>query len=236
MKSSRKSADVEAVQLRAKTCFDSVTVDLSSDTDEPSPMSADMTSEPGSQDEPFTRVNGVSEIEPLPVRNKDTSRNSHTSPTALSRPLHNNQHAATPQVRKESTSRSTSAIHSTNVTSSTPVKKTPLIPSEKNYPIPVSPIHYHESPVTHQSNSYMDLLCEDEDSSTQNLSTLLSSAIRKSYDVEPPQVAQHIEKPPKASAILCPDCALYKARNEDLEERLNELEDKCQCKHFYLFF
>ena len=82
----------------------------------------------------------------------------------------------------------------------------------------------------------MDLLCEDEDSSSQNLSTLLSSAIRKSYDVESPQVAQHIEKPPKASAILCPDCALYKARNEELQERLNELEDKCQCKYFYLFF
>ena len=79
----------------------------------------------------------------------------------------------------------------------------------------------------------MDLLCEDEDSSTQNLSTLLSSAIRQPYDVESPQGAESIEKPPKASANSCPDCALYKARNEELEAPLNDPEDKCQCKGFY---
>lgn len=199
-------------------------------------MSADTTSDPGgNQDDSSSRANGISEMEVLPVRNKDTSRSSHTPRTPLSRPLHSNQHAATPQVRKESTSCSTSAINSP-ITSSTPVKKTPLIPPENNSHIPVSAIYHHESPVTHQSNSYMDLLCEDEDSSTQNLSTLLSSAIRQSYDVESPQGPQHVEKPPKASANSCPDCALYKARNEELEARLNELEDKCQCKHFYQFF
>ena len=81
----------------------------------------------------------------------------------------------------------------------------------------------------------MDLLCEDEDSSTQNLPTLLSSVIRQSYDVESPQGAQHIEKPPKASANSCPNCALYKARNEELEAWLNKLRDKCQRKHLYYF-
>ena len=232
-KSSRKLADVEAAQLRAKTFFDSVTVDLSSDIDEP-PVTADTASDPaGNRDEPSSIANGISEIEVLPVINKDTSRSTHTPRTPLSRPLHSNQHAATFQVRKESTSRSTSAINSPS-TSSTPItKNTSLIPPENNYHIPVSPIYHLESPVTHQSNSYMDLFCEDEDSSTQNLSTLLSSAIRHSYDVESPQGAQHIEKSPKASANSCPDCALYKARNEELEARLNELEDKCQCKHFY---
>ena len=44
-KSSRKSVDVEAAQLRAKAFFDTVSVDLSSDIDEPS-VSADTMSDP----------------------------------------------------------------------------------------------------------------------------------------------------------------------------------------------
>ena len=233
IKSSRKSADVEAAQLRAKAFFDSAAVDLSSDIDEP-PVSADTMSEPeGNLDEPPSRANDVSEIEVLPLINKQTSPNSHSPRTPLSLPLHSNQHVDTPQVRKESTSRSTFAINSP-ITSSTPgTKKTLLITSENNYRVPVSPVYNHESLVTHQNNSYMDLLCEDDDSSTQNLSTLLSSAIRQSYDVESPQGAQCIDKPPTASANPCPDCALYKARNKELEARLKDLEDKCQCKHFY---
>ena len=52
-KSSHKSADVEAARLRAKTFFDSVTVDLSSGTDEP-PVSANTMSDPeGNRDEPI---------------------------------------------------------------------------------------------------------------------------------------------------------------------------------------
>ena len=169
----------------------------------------------------------------VPVINKDTSQGSHTPRTPLSRSLQRNQHADTPQVRTESTSHSTSAINSP-ITISTPgTKKTLLITPETNCHVPVSPIYHHESPVTHQSDSYIDLLCEDKDSSTQNLSTLLSSAIRQSYNVESPQGAQCIEKPPEASVSSCPECALYKARNEGLEARLNDLEGKCQCKHMY---
>lgn len=233
-KSSRKSADVEAAQLRAKAFFDTVSVDLSSDIDEPS-VSADTMSDPeGNRDETSSGASGISEIKVIPEI-KDTQRSSHTPRTPLSGPLHSNQHADTPQVRKESTSHPTSAIKSP-ITSSTPITKKALpITPENNYQVPVSPIYHHESPITHQRNSYMDLLCEDEDSSTQNLPTLLSSAIRQSYDVESPQGAQHIEKPLKASSNSCPDCALYKARNEELEARLNELEDKCHGKHFYNF-
>ena len=156
-KSSRKSTGVEAAQLRAKAFFDSVTVELSSDIDEP-PVPADtMSDTEGNRDEPSSRANGISEIKVLPLINKDTSRSSHTPRTPLSRPLHSNQHADTPQVRKESTSRSTSAINSP-ITSSTPVtKKTLLNTPDNNYHVPVSPVYHHESPVTHQSNSYMDL-------------------------------------------------------------------------------
>ena len=106
-KSSHKSADVEAARLRAKTFFDSVTVDLSSGTDEP-PVSANTMSDPeGTRDKPSSRANGTSEIEFLLVINKDISDSSQASRTPLSRPLHSSQHATTPQVRKESTSRST---------------------------------------------------------------------------------------------------------------------------------
>ena len=232
-KSSRKSADVEAAQLRAKAFFDTVSVDLSSDIDEPSVSADKMSDAEGNRDETSSGASDISEIKVLPEI-KDTQRSSHTSRTPLSGPLHSNRHADTPQVRMGSTSHPTSLIKSPITASSTPVTKKALPTTpENNYQVPVSPIYHHESQVTHQRNSYMDLLCEDEDSSSQNLPTLLSSAIRQSYDVESPQGARHIEKPLKASSNSCPDCALYKARNEELEARLNELEDKCQCKNFY---
>lgn len=93
--------------------------------------------------------------------------------------------------------------------------KTLLITPENNTHVPVSTIYHHESPVTHQSNSYKDLLCEDEDSSTQSLSTFLSCAICQSYDAESPQGAQRIEKLPKAFPNSCLDCVLYKAKNKN---------------------
>lgn len=107
-KSSRKSADVEAAQLRAKAFFDTVSADLSSDIDEPS-VSADTMSDPeGNRDETSLGASGISEIKVLPEI-KDTQRSSHTPRTPLSGPLHSNQHYDTPQVRKESTSHPTSA-------------------------------------------------------------------------------------------------------------------------------
>ena len=78
--SSRKSADVEAAQLRAKAFFDSVhTVDLYSHIDEP-PVSADMMTDPeGNRDETSSRASGISKIKVLPVINRDT----HGVPTIL---------------------------------------------------------------------------------------------------------------------------------------------------------
>ena len=130
----------------------------------------------------------------VPMIHKDTSQSSHTPRTPLSRPLQSNQHADTPHVRKESTSHSTSAINSPITTSTPGTKKTLLVTPETNCHVPVSP-SYHESPVSHQSDSYMDLLCEDEDSSTQNLSTLLSSAIRQSYNVESLRALRNRQRP-----------------------------------------
>lgn len=137
-----KSVDSEAAQLRAKTFFDSVTVDLSSDIDEP-PMFTDTMSDPeGNRDKPSSRANGISNIEVLPPINKDTPWSSHTP---LSQPLHSNQHAATPQVRKESTSCSTSTINSYSTSSMPVTKKAILITPENNYHIPVSQTYHLSS-------------------------------------------------------------------------------------------
>ena len=242
-KSSRNAANVEATKLRAKTFFNAVAakspvvnVDLcsQSDTDE----------EPSTNKEPESDHRAVPQTPDTNSTSLQSNPKSHalvtaqinatpqnTIPQKTPTPIANNTghnstetghyHMSISPINKDSTPPPTSIMppcsSSSPVTSST----RHTLPQTRYNTVTISPISKKSTPQpAARMQSYLNLPCADEDTSTQNvLSGILGGAIRQSYNEGAPQRTGNVELE-LSDPACCSNCALYKARNEELQAQL----------------
>ena len=79
-----------------------------------------------------------------------------------------------------------------------------------------------------QAASYTDLLAQTTDDDDFSLSYAVGGAIRHSYNCD--EVTSDISHSDKMDQ-QCSDCSFYKAQNEELQEQLRNLKEKCGSKY-----
>lgn len=250
-KKSKQSAEVEAAQLRAIQFFKTLENPVSTGDKPPVVTDKDdMTCAEQTQQERTMNTN----VQLTPITNEQrtpvTNNVQQTPNTNMQRTPITNDVQRTPNVQRDNMqSLNATKQNGTLQTSMTQLVRdvpkgeqnnvtpptyrtltstndvTPLVPSVPLATVPKSSARLFGT----QATSYTDLLSQTTDDDDFSLSYAVGGAIRHSYNCDEEVTGRDVgDKMDRA----CPDCSFYKAQNEELQEELQKLKEKCGSKYY----